>query len=158
MRKVLLKKNEITDIESCAFFKLSRLCVVDLSYNKIQKIATHAFAIESSSNIRLFVNLHSNMLSNNSLSVGSFLGANRPLFLIISDNLLTYLDEGVFGPLLLGSGNGTVVASYNPFVCDCKWKWILLNRHQLHGKLLGNPLCHDGRSIWNYELDQLKPC
>ncbi len=158
LRKLILNKNEITHIESCAFFKLKRLCVLDLSNNKIRKIANHAFAIESSSNTRLFINLHSNNLSNTSLSIGSFLQINRPLFLIISDNLLTHLDEQIFGPLLLGSNNATVVASYNPFVCDCRFEWIVKNRQQLYGKLLGNPLCHDGRSIWNFSIDQLKKC
>ena len=158
LKKIILKNNEITHVESCAFFALPNLCVLDLSNNRIRKISDLAFAIKQPSKQRLLINLHSNNISDTSLSQQSFCHANRPLFIILSDNLLTYLDEQIFGPLLLGSDDNTVVISYNPLVCDCRFQWIVSNKHKLRARILGQPLCQDGTSIWNYSLEQLKHC
>ncbi|CAG2163012.1 unnamed protein product [Oppiella nova] len=160
LKKILFNNNEITHIESCAFFQLQALCVIDLSHNKIRKIQDLSFAIKHPSHQRLLINLHSNNLTDSSLSPLAFHGINRPIFLILSDNLLTHLEENIFAPLLLKPDNSnTVVLSYNPLVCDCRFQWIVRNRHLLQGdKIRGQPLCHDGRSIWSYSLHDLKPC
>ncbi|XP_054163892.1 uncharacterized protein LOC128961659 [Oppia nitens] len=159
LKQIILNNNEITHIDSCSFFTLHSLCFLDFSRNRIRKISDLAFAIKQPSSQRIVINLHSNNLSDTSLAIRSLHYINRPLFLILSDNLFTYLDDSIFAPLLLNSEYAnTIVVSYNPLICNCRFQWIVQNKHLLRDKILGQPLCQDGRTIWSYTLDELLPC
>lgn len=130
------RDQSIRQVGSYAFYYLSNLKLIDLSVNNIDKLHKNAFSFRWESTETLKINLAGNNLSDTSFEQSSFVETQRPVRLILGQDLhtnpeLRHLDERVFRPLLSENEKNviTLESSQHPsggnrLQCDCQSRWI----------------------------------
>lgn len=125
--------------------------------NQISYISGHAFDMRTSAHNELTIDLSHNQLTTDSFESGVFLNTKRQLFVNLTSNLLSHLDEFIFEPFLDQNLMNRLDIGDNPLVCDCRMKWLVKNRNQYERQVM-NALCSDGRSFWSYTTEELNDC
>jgi len=123
----------------------------------INFISTHAFDIRSNSHQRLTIDLSNNQLTTDSFESGVFLNSKRPLFVNLTNNKLSHLDEFIFEPFLDLTIMNQIDVKDNPMVCDCRMKWLVKNSRN-YQKQVVNAFCTDNRTLWEYSMEEINEC
>jgi hypothetical protein len=149
----------LSKIGKNAFYDLINLEGLDFYYQNISHIQWNSFWFRHSSNKELQLDLSRNKLNSSSFEIGSFTNAKRPLYIDLSFNHITYLDENVFSPFLLGLNFENSINLYkNPLNCsDCRNQWIINDKLKLGTKML-NSGCQDGSSIFKVTIHTFNHC
>ena len=124
VRTIYLPRNNIEDVGDYSFYRLPNLTYLNLKDNEISKITNHTFAFEKVSEEILLLDLQGNIITSDNIEVGAFFRLNRPINLNLYYNLITYLDEETFRPVLSHPKSSIIIAN-NPVICDCRMKWLL---------------------------------
>ncbi|XP_054159749.1 uncharacterized protein LOC128957961 [Oppia nitens] len=125
--------------------------------NQIEYISSHAFDMRIASFERLTIDLSGNQLTGNSFEGEVFLNTKRTIYLDLSNNKLSHLDEFIFDPFLSLDIMNIVNVSGNFLHCDCRMKWLAKNRLKYKRQVV-NALCSDGRPFWEQSLDEFNEC
>ncbi|RWS05081.1 Leucine rich repeat containing protein 10-like protein [Dinothrombium tinctorium] len=127
-----LQNNDITLIEEHSFSKLNNLKRLRLGHNNLRMVTKNMFTFEPPANDlineKLYIDLNHNHINSFALDPDAFLFAYRPVWLNLSSNLLSSLQQSVFGKFLFNDPRNVVDVSENPLVCDDSSRWILENR------------------------------
>lgn len=113
-----------------AFYNLNNLTNINLTYNEINFIHRRAFDFWKDSENLLIIDLSYNFLNDSSIEKGAFTNSKRPLFVDLSHNNITFLDQNIFEPILKQNRRNRISICYNPLHCDSRMDWIL-NNHSL---------------------------
>lgn len=124
-----LRDNLISSIDDFSFFGMKNLRSLTLSGNNLHSISANmfsfAFPTESSANAKLFIHLDRNRLSSARIHEKAFATFLRPVWLNLSHNTLSTLDEATFGTFLFSDSRNVLDVQGNPLVCDSNANWIL---------------------------------
>jgi hypothetical protein len=164
-------KNQLTDIDffggfgpyplqsigAYAFAHLPNIQNIRLRMGSVSYIEPNAFYFHTSSDTPLTINLEENALTSNSFGSDAFINAKRPLIINLHNNKIDYLNESVYEPILRNKNN--VIIIYN-LVCDCRMKWIVVNKKNFNVNQLPNARCTNfgHKSIWDLTLNDLPNC
>lgn len=152
LRTINLARNEIHEVGDYAFYRVPNITCIILKENFIREISNSTFAFEKPTDQLLTIDLSTNLLRSESIQVDAFTRLNRPVLLNLHYNLLTYLDEQTFRPLLEDERSSLIVTS-NKIACDCRMKWLLSDSHnyidRVHGLVCGG---HEqqGTELWYF--------
>lgn len=151
-----LSGNKLTTIGPRSFFRLPNLQRLSLDNNMIDGIKKGSFDFESADSKLLLIFLRHNNLTADSIEAGSFDYLNQTVFLYLNNNQLTHLEESVFKPLLTTKNDIFIALWSNPFVCDCRSRWLFENRIYYRKRLHGfKCLNHNKLEIWDLSDDDL---
>lgn len=152
-----LNGNQISEIGDNAFAGLPKLNRLNLDNNQINFLNKSSFHFENDQSEFLLLYLRKNNLNSDSFESGLFSNVKQTLFIYLSQNNITYLDEQVFKPLLDTKSDVFVAVWKNPYFCDCKSKWLLQKRGYYFRRIYGIK-CQDNRGLWDYSISELKNC
>ncbi|KAI1282164.1 Leucine-rich repeat and immunoglobulin-like domain-containing nogo receptor-interacting protein 2 [Halotydeus destructor] len=140
VKTVYLPRNNIERVGDYAFYRLPNLTYLNLRDNEISHITNHTFAFEKPSDEVLILDLQGNIIASDNIEFGAFFRLNRPVNLNLYDNLMTYLDEETFRPIL-SNPKSSITVTNNPIICDCRMKWLLEDAgnfmDRVHGLMCG---------------------
>jgi hypothetical protein len=169
-----LFNNNIEKIPRAAFKNARSVYYIGLQNNLINHISTHAFSMlhEMKEDETLHViNLKNNKLNSRSFELGAFEGLHssfncRPICweIQLSFNNISYLDEKIFAPFLNSECVSSKNKSYllvdkNPFVCDCRMKWLIDNKDRYKNSVIGILCKNDNnRDFWTYSAEDFENC
>ena len=114
------------------------------------------FSFHGTSEKPIQIDLDQNELTSTSFENGSFTQIHRPTVLYIRSNLIEYLNESIFLPLLK-SPSFRLFPLGNHIICDCNNRWILKEKLITQGQF-DDIVCEDGQSLWTKDLNDLKFC
>lgn len=143
-----LQRCEIEEIGDYAFYRLPNLTILDLRDNLINKLTNNTFAFEKASEDILYIDLRGNLLQVAHIEKGAFTKLNRPVRLNLDYNLIEYLDEDVFAPLLYNP-RSSIIVSKNPIKCDCRMQWLKKNDYNYIDRIHGL-ICDQATEIWYF--------
>jgi hypothetical protein len=152
----------IESVGDFAFFYLSNLRLINFYGHKIRDIGKNAFDFFKPSNDTLEIDFSENNLNASSFKRGSFLRANRPLFINLWNNPMQYLDEKVFGPFLKRDERnkikiGSDVGKETGFECDCRSFWFIKIKNIIKNQV-NDVICKDGKSFWSLTDEDFSHC
>ena len=153
LRTVYLPKNSIEEVGDYAFYRLPNLTFLNLRDNEISRISNFTFSFEKSSDEILVLDLQGNIITSDSIASTSFLQLNRPVNLNLHYNLITYLDEATFKPIL-ANPKSSIIISNNPIICDCRMKWLLEEAPDYMDRVHGL-MCGGKNELWYFTPSQL---
>ncbi|RWS07989.1 hypothetical protein B4U79_18188 [Dinothrombium tinctorium] len=151
-----LSHNKIQNVGDFAFYELTNLQTIDLSYNRIKHISKDTFAFWKNNSLEIKIDLSNNFLSTKCFEFAAFSNAKRNMFLNLAFNNITHLEESIFASILRDSSN-RIVVNNNPFVCNCKNAWIIKDRKRVERSLLGL-YCEDGNAIFERNVNDYHYC
>ncbi len=154
---VSITDNQIENVGDNAFFDLTSLTKLDLYNNQISKITSETLAFASPSNKTLEINLENNRLESASFDRNWYIKTRRPLRLNLINNKITYISEHIFGAFLNREHENMLVVEKNPFLCDCKAKWLVEDNEYYKNKVKGMK-CQDQRDIFDWKISELSQC
>jgi hypothetical protein len=147
----------IKTIGNNAFFNLNNLQFLSFGYQSIDFLPKNAFDFKLASNEKLTIYLHENNLNDTSFESGIFANSKRPLYILLKNNKLTYLDEKIFGPCLKNKNN-TIDCDIKEMVCDCRMLWLIKNKAEF-SKRVWNVKCKNlGIDFWDLTLNDFESC
>ncbi len=145
-----LRQNNITRIPTEAISNLAKLSSINLGQNKINSIAKSAFVLSANITSAL-ISIDYNQLNSSSFEGNWFslkeLNSSAKVDINLSNNNITYLDQHIFEELLSPKYNIVLTVDSNPFKCDCKSKWLIINKKLLKSKVRGIK-CEDKTDLW----------
>lgn len=153
VRTIYLPKNNIEEIGDYAFYRLPNLTYLNLRDNEISRISNFTFSFEKASEEILVIDLQGNIITSDAISPSSFLQLNRPVNLNLHFNLITYLDEETFRPILMNQ-KSSIIISNNPIICDCRMKWLLEEAADYMDRVHGL-MCGGKNELWYFTPSQL---
>jgi hypothetical protein len=144
------------------FFYLLNLKHINFYGHNIHTVGKNAFDFFKSSNDTLEIDFSENNLNASSFKKGSFLRANRPLFINLWNNPMEYLDEKVFGPFLKRDERnkikiGSDVSKEIGFECDCRSFWLIKIKNVIRNQV-NDVICKDGKSFWGFTDEDFSHC
>ena len=154
LKTVYLPKNNIEEVGDYAFYRLPNLTYLNLRDNEISRISNFTFSFEKPSEEILVLDLQGNIITSDAISPSSFLQLNRPVNLNLYYNLITYLDEETFKPILQNP-KSSIIISNNPIICDCRMKWLLEEAADYMDRVHGL-MCGGKNELWYFTPDQLE--
>jgi hypothetical protein len=154
LKTVYLPKNNIEEVGDYAFYRLPNLTYLNLRDNEISRISNFTFSFEKPSDEILVLDLQGNIITSDAISPSSFLQLNRPVNLNLYYNLITYLDEETFKPILQNP-KSSIIISNNPIICDCRMKWLLEEAPDYMDRVHGL-MCGGKNELWYFTPDQLE--
>ena len=153
LRTVYLPKNNIEEVGDYSFYRLPNLTYLNLRDNEISKISNFTFSFEKLSEEILVLDLQGNIITSEAISPAAFLQLNRPVNLNLHYNLITYLDEETFKPILQNP-KSSIIISNNPIICDCRMKWLLEEAPEYMDRVHGL-MCGGKNELWYFTTDEL---
>lgn len=153
VRTIYLPKNNIEEVGDYAFYRLPNLTYLNLRDNEISRISNFTFSFEKTSEEILVIDLQGNIITSDAISPSSFLQLNRPVNLNLHFNLMTYLDEETFKPILMNP-KSSIIISNNPIICDCRMKWLLEEAADYMDRVHGL-MCGGKNELWYFTPSQL---
>jgi hypothetical protein len=148
----------IKTVGNNAFFHLNNLQHLDFGYQSIDFIPKNAFDFELASDKKLTIYLHENNLNDTSFESGIFANSKRPLYILLKNNKLTYLDEKIFGLYLKSDKNNEINCDLNEMVCDCRMLWLIKSKAEF-SKRVRNIKCKNyGIDFWDLTLSDFESC
>lgn len=153
VRTIYLPKNNIEEVGDYAFYRLPNLTYLNLRDNEISRISNFTFSFEKTSEEILVIDLQGNIITSDAISPSSFLQFNRPVNLNLHYNLITYLDEETFKPILMNP-KSSIIISNNPIICDCRMKWLLEDAADYMDRVHGL-MCGGKNELWYFTPNQL---
>lgn len=153
VRTVYLPRNNIEEVGDYAFYRLPNLTYLNLKDNEISRLTNHTFAFEKPSEEILLLDLQGNIITSDNIQVGAFFRLNRPINLNLYYNLITYLDEETFRPILNNPRSSIIVAN-NPVICDCRMKWLLEGAKSYMDRVHGL-MCGGKNELWYFTAEEL---
>jgi hypothetical protein len=124
---------------------------------QINFISAHAFDMRGQSFERLTIKLSDNLLTASSFESGVFMNSKRPLFIDLSRNRITFLDENIFKPFIDNDIMNQIDVEGNPLDCDCRMKWLVSDGHKIEKQIL-NAICNDGKPLWSHTIEEVGQC
>lgn len=149
-----LQRCEIEEIGDYAFYRLPNLTTLDLRDNLINRLTNNTFAFEKPSKELLHIDLRGNLIQVTHIEKGAFKNVNRPIKLNLDYNLIEYLDEEVFFPLL-SNLKSSIIVSKNPIKCDCRMQWLIKNDYNYIDRIHGL-ICDQATEIWYFTQADLE--
>ncbi|ODN05623.1 Protein slit [Orchesella cincta] len=147
-----LEQNEIAEIPPGAFTPYKRLRRLDLSNNIIQKIAVDAFR-----NLKSLTSLLLNANRITCIRKDTFRDLTNLSLLSLYDNKIQSLENGTFESL---RNIQTLHLARNPFVCDCRLKWLAEYLHhnpiETSGAKCESPKRMQRKRLASFKEDKLK--
>ncbi|XP_076328954.1 oplophorus-luciferin 2-monooxygenase non-catalytic subunit-like [Tachypleus tridentatus] len=153
---ISLRNNKIQSVGQYAFQHLASLQRLDLRDNLITMLQDNVFYFVQTTVDYISIALENNKIYD--VSNGALVGLKRSELLLIN-NLLTTLKAEAFQPYLeniVKFEGRAIVLKDNPFYCDCHVKWIVENKS--YWPYIGAMICHDGRAIQSYTVEELEEC
>ncbi|RWS05152.1 hypothetical protein B4U79_01502 [Dinothrombium tinctorium] len=144
---------KISRIPDYAFYDLPRLIWIDFGNNYITHVNSKTFALRSTIDTPIEISLSANNLTSSGITDGAFSGIRRQkVEIYITENRLDTLYEQIFNPLLR-TEYVFLFVDHNPFVCDCRHRWLFNHKEDNQYHLKGMTCREDGRSIWEKNFD-----
>lgn len=146
--------SKITHLHDYTFTGLPRLVWIDFGDNQINRVAAHTFTLSSHqyTEAPLEISLSGNRLTSENIEPGSFdNNLTRPVTIYLNSNKLTTLSETTF-ETLLRRPNYIVYVESNPFICDCRHRWLFNHKEDNMYHLKEMKCVEDGTSIWSKNL------
>lgn len=153
VKTVYLPKNNIEAIGDYAFYRLPNLTYLNLKDNEISRISNYTFSFEKSNDDVLILDLSGNIITSESIDKGAFEMTQRPLNLNLYYNLITFLDEHTFKPIL-SNPKSQIIVTNNPIICDCRMKWLLDDAHNYMDRVHGL-MCGGKNELWYFTPEEL---
>lgn len=153
VKTVYLPKNNIEHVGDYAFYRLPNLTYLNLKDNEISKVSNFTFSFEKPSEEILIIDLSGNILTSDAIAKGAFESTQRPLNLNLYYNLITYLDEYTFKPVL-NFAKSQIIVTNNPVICDCRMKWLLDDAHNYMDRVHGL-MCGGKNELWYFTPEDL---
>ncbi len=125
-------------IENYAFYDLENLKYLNIDNQKLNFLndSSLSFGDRESSN-GLEINLNYNQLNGDSFSKGTFTNSKIPLYVNLSWNNITYINQDVFMEFFLSNNNNTINLDGNPLDCyDCRTYWIFDYKNQIKYQII----------------------
>lgn len=154
---VSITDNQIGNVGDNAFFDLTSLTKLDLYNNQISKITAETLAFDFPSNKTLEINLENNRLDSASFDRNWYIKTRRPLILNLTNNKMTYLSEHIFSAFINREHENMLIVDKNPFLCDCKAKWLVEDNEYYQKKVKGMK-CQDQRDIFDWKISEFSQC
>lgn len=153
LRTVYLAKNNIESVGDYAFYRLPNLTYLNLRDNEISRLTNFTFSFEKTNDELLVLDLQGNILTSDAIASGAFRQLQRPVTLNLYYNLITYLDESTFKPVL-SHPKSSIIISNNPIICDCRMKWLLDDAHDYMDRVHGL-MCGGKHELWYFTPETL---
>lgn len=140
LTEIQISNGVLHSIGTDAFYDLRNLANLGLTKNGLSTIHPHAFRMNSSSNMTLFIDLTDNQLTVDSFKPNSFLGSQRPVKINFGlsgcSATLQYLPENVFRPFLDEHPMNIIDVGRHCYHinCDCKMSWTLSQKYTFRVK------------------------
>lgn len=151
LETIRIINSQLSSISDFTFAKLPKLKWIDLSDNQIDRISSNSFYLPSETNEPLKISLSGNKLSSDKIQPGSFDNITRPVTIYLNNNNLQSLREKVFGKLLRRS-NYVIYVDDNPFICDCRHRWLFDRKTENINQLREMKCVDDKKTIWERNL------
>lgn len=153
LKTVYLAKNNIESVGDYAFYRLPNLTYLNLRDNEISRLTNFTFSFEKTNEDLLVLDLQGNILTSDAIASGAFVQLNRPITLNLYYNLITFLDEATFKPVLMHP-KSSIIISNNPIICDCRMKWLLDDAHDYMDRVHGL-MCGGKHELWYFTPETL---
>lgn len=153
VKTVYLPKNNIEEVGDYSFYRLPNLTFLNLRDNEISRIGEWTFSFEKTSEEILVLDLQGNIITSDAIHPKAFLQLNRPVTLNLHYNLITYLDEETFKPILQNP-KSSIIISNNPIICDCRMKWLLEEAPDYMDRVHGL-MCGGKNELWYFTPTEL---
>ncbi|XP_053207350.1 oplophorus-luciferin 2-monooxygenase non-catalytic subunit-like [Panonychus citri] len=153
LTSVQLARDEIEDLGDYAFYRLPNLTSLSIRDNLISRLTNHTFAFEKSSDELLTLDLRGNLLQMQNIDKDAFTRLRRPVHLNLEYNLIEYLDEDVFTPIL-SNVRSTISVNKNPIKCDCRMQWLKRDDHNYMDRVEGL-VCPEATELWYFTVEDL---
>ena len=138
---IFLKK-----IHHHAFYNLPSLIEINFHQQDVQFVGDYAFACPTPSNTTLTINLGyqwNEMFTSSSFSENSLVDINRPVELILNNDLyITHLPETIFLPFLESDQRNRIHLGMT-VNCVCNMHWLYLRQNKLKEQFIS----------WNFDND-----
>lgn len=123
-----VKRGQITDIDSEAFYYMPNLRTIDLYEQSIKRLKEKMLTFKNDNNDRpkLGLFLQSNFITSDSIDINLFRTLKRQLVVYIGQNHITYLNQNVFEPFFNQNDNNMIDLGENQLRMDCKNRWITM--------------------------------
>ena len=150
LKEINISGSSFMTIGVSAFENLHNLERITFSMVDLDKISNNAFRMTSSDKPMVIDFSLSPQINSSVFEVNTLAGIQRPTRLIFGspDQLshMTYLDEKVFLPFLLGNMKNTIELNLQMFDCnDCRNNWI--GKHQALLPRFQNLICSNGKYL-----------
>ncbi|RWS30065.1 Leucine-rich repeat-containing protein 15-like protein [Leptotrombidium deliense] len=160
VKVINLVSNDISTVESFAFWGAKELRAVDLTFNDIEELAANSFSLSASG---VMIGLTFNKIKK--IDKKAFEGLNT-INLDLRFNELTELDKDIFVPLILTAINHArknkqpfvlqILTTGNPMSCTgCNaYRWLVEDAH-LYSNIFTDFKCKDGRRLHELTLHSI---
>ncbi|XP_015787603.1 leucine-rich repeat and immunoglobulin-like domain-containing nogo receptor-interacting protein 3 [Tetranychus urticae] len=153
LTSVQLARDEIEELGDYAFYRLPNLTSLSIRDNLISRLTNHTFAFEKSSDELMILDLRGNLLQMENIEKDAFTRLRRPIHLNLEYNLIEYLDEDVFTPILTNL-RSTISVNKNPIKCDCRMQWLKRDDHNYMDRVEGL-VCPEATELWYFTVEDL---
>lgn len=153
LNSVKLARDEIEELGDYAFYRLPNVTQLVIRDNMITRLTNHTFAFEKTSEELLTIDLRGNLLQIHNIEKAAFTRLNRPVHLNLEYNLIEYLDEDIFSPILANL-RSTISVNKNPIKCDCRMQWLKKDDHNYMDRVQGL-VCPEATELWYYTVEDL---
>ena len=144
-----LYHNNISRIESKSFVDLIEIKSINLGQNQIGFIDESAFVLSpniTSAQISIDRNkLDSTSFASNWFAIKSD-NTSAKIVIDLSHNNISYLDQHIFKNILDHNYDIDLILDDNPFQCDCRAKWLIIDRDSYKNKVRAE--CPDRTYFW----------
>jgi hypothetical protein len=127
-------------IENYAFYDLENLKYLNIDNQKLNFLDDSSLSFDDRESTNgLEISLSYNQLNGDSFSKGTFTNSKIPLYVNLSWNNITYINQDVFMEFFLSNNNNTIINNLdgNPLDCyDCRSYWIFDHKNNIKYQII----------------------